>query len=140
MDWSESYNDICSQLRIVQIHEMEVRRRVEQAHAVMVTGEMPSSGSYCHLPLDKAITYYNHAVDALNEVQGEVDRLNAIKREMEQAMGGFTGLRNRIIYERKANGKRYKEIASEMGYTEAYLRQVASERTHKKRTQSTNAS
>lgn len=140
MDWSESYNDICAQLRIVQIHEMEVRRRVEQAHTVMVTGEMPSSGSYCHLPLDKAITHYNHAVDALNAVQGEVDRLSGIKREMEQAMGGFTGLRNRIIYERKANGKKYKEIAEELGYTPQYLREVASRRTYKQPTQSTNAS
>lgn len=140
MNWQESYADICTSLRLEQIYEMEVRRRVENAHAVMLSGEMPSSGSYCHLPLDKAIVQYNYAVSDLEKVQAEVDRLTGVKREMEEVMGGFTGLRNRIVYERAVNGKKYKEIADEMGYAETYLRQVASKRTHKKHTESTNVS
>lgn len=140
MNWKDSYNDICAELRIVQLHEMEMRRRVEKAHTVMFSGEMPSSGSYCHLPLDKAIEHFNTAVVDLNEIQGEVDRLQGIKIQMEDTMGIFTGLRNRIVYERTVNGKKYKEIADEMGYSVGHLRATISRKRNKDATHSTNVS
>jgi len=136
MDWSKGYTDTCAELRILEIREMELRRRVEIAHKVIVTGEAPSSGDYCHIPLDKGIERYNKAVDELTEFQTEVDRMKGIKVQMEDAMAKCTDLGNRIKYERLVNGKTYKQLALEMGYTEQYLRVYNSRRVNKQSTQS----
>lgn len=140
MNWKDSYGDICAELRIAQIHEMEMRRRVEIAHDVVFTGEMPSSGSYCHLPLDKGITYFNNAVDALEKAQAEVDRLNDVKAQMEQHMAKFTGLAHVIQYKQMVEGKTYRQIGADLGYSEKHLRNVMWNERDKHRTQSTNVS
>ncbi|KWX71608.1 hypothetical protein AMQ84_27180 [Paenibacillus riograndensis] len=121
MNWKESYNDTVNELRILQIREMEIRRRVEMAHKVIFSGEIPSSGSYVHIPLDKGIDWYNKAVGELEEIQAEVDRVNGIKLEMERYMNRFTGLAN-VIQCKRMEGKTYKEIAIEMGYSESHIR------------------
>lgn len=140
MNWSDSYNDICNELRILRIHEMEMRKRVELAHEVMVSGEIPSSGSYCHMPLDKAIERFNTAVDDLDRIQEEVDRLDAVKLEMEQVISKLEGLPHVIQYKRIVEGKNYAQIASELGYSEKHLRNVMWSQKDKVRTQSANAS
>lgn len=140
IDWKDCYNDICFELRIFQIHEMEIRKRVELAHDMMFKGEMPSSGSYCHLPLDKGIEKYNTSVEDLKVIQAEVDRLESVKNEMEQQISQFTGLANVIQYKRIVEGKTYRQIAPELGYSENYLRQHMYRESNKMMTQSKTAS
>lgn len=140
MNWKDSYNDICNELRILQIHEMELRKRVELAHAVVVSGEIPSSGSYCHVPLDKSLGWFDSAVADLDRVQAEVDRVHGVKIQMEQHMSSFTGLAHVIQHKRMVEGKTYRQMSTELGYSEQYLREVSSKRTNKKPTKSANAS
>ncbi|CAH1205703.1 hypothetical protein PAECIP111893_02397 [Paenibacillus plantiphilus] len=140
MNWKDCYSDICAEIRIMGIHEMELRKRVELAHKAMFTGELPSSGSYCHLPLDKGIEQYNAAVTELDAIQAEVDRLNGVKSQMEQQMSQFTGLAHVIEYKRLVEGKTYGELSSELGYSENYLRQFMHRKRNKMITQSTNVS
>lgn len=121
MNWKESYNDICAELRIVQIHEMEIRRRVELAHDVLFSGKIQSSGDYCHIPLDKGIEKYNAAVKELDAAQAETNRLQKIKNEIEAEMVKFTGLAN-VVMCKRIEGKTYKEIAIELGYSESHIR------------------
>lgn len=139
MNWTQSYNDTCNELRILQIREMEVRRRVEMAHKVIVKGEIPSSGSYVHIPLDKGIDWYNKAVLELEEMQVEVDRVHTIKVEMERHMNQFTGLAH-VIQCKRIEGKTYRDMAPELGYSEGYLRRYMSKRGNKEVTQSASAS
>ncbi len=139
MEWKDSYNDTVNELRILQIREMEIRRRVEMAHKVIFKGEVPSSGSYVHIPLDKGIDWYNKAVDDLKEIQAEVDRVESIKLEMEVHMNQFTGLAN-VIQCKRMEGKSYDMIGIELGYSGGYLRKYMSKRGNKEVTQSTNAS
>lgn len=140
MNWKDSYNDIKSELRILQLHEIEVRRRVEIAHKVLFSGEVKSSGDYCHIPLDMGIEKYNAAVVELEAIQVEVDRVQQVVNGMEAEMVKFTGLANVIMYKRVAEGKTYKQIGSELGYSEAYLRLYMHRNDNKVITQSTNAS
>ncbi|MNC09889.1 hypothetical protein D3C75_575200 [compost metagenome] len=141
MNWKESYNDICSELRILQLHEIEVRRRVQIAHKVLFTGEMPSS-VYCHVPLDMGIEKYNSAVTELEAIQAEVDRMQKVKDEIESEMMKFTGLANVIQCKRIVEGKTYKELEKELGYSESYMRLIVhrSKNDNKVITQSTKAS
>jgi hypothetical protein len=139
MNWKESYNDICAELRIVQIHEMEIRRRVELAHGVMVAGKMPSSGDYVHISLDKGLEKYLAVVSELEAAQAETDRLQKIKDEMESELAKFTGL-TYVIQCKRIEGKSYKVIAAELGYSEGYLRRHMSESGNKQVTQSAKAS
>lgn len=140
MNWKDSYNDICTDLRILQIHEMELRKRVELAHEVMVSGEIPSSGSYCHVPLDKAIEMYNREVDELNRLQGSVDRVSGVKVQMEQAMQGYDSLDRIVTRKRLVEQKTYREIADELGYSEGHLRSTISRNRNKHATHSANVS
>lgn len=139
MNWKESYNDTVAELRILQIRELEIRRRVEMAHKVIFSGEIPSSGSYVHIPLDRGIEWYNKAVVELEEMQAEVDRLKDVKNEMEQYAAQFEGLANVVMYKRIIENKTYRQIAPELGYSESYLRKQVMER-NKDGTQSTKAS
>jgi len=139
MNWKESYNDICSELRIVQIHEMEIRRRVELAHDVLFSGKMPSSGDYVHIPLDKGLEKYLTVVSELEEAQAETDRLQKIKNDMESEMVKFTGLAN-VIQCKRIEGKPYKVIAAELGYSEAHIRNYLYKRGCKKDAESAKAS
>lgn len=140
MDWKTSYNDICAELRVLHIYEMEMRKRVELAHGVMFSGEIQSSGSYCHMTLDKSIEHYNNAVDGLAKVQAEVDRLDGVKTSMEKEMTKFSGLAHVIEYKRIVEGKTYRQMASELGYSEQHLRNTACKERYKNRTHSANAS
>lgn len=139
MNWTQSYSDTSNELRILQIREMEVRRRVEMAHKVIVKGEIPSSGSYVHIPLDKGIDWYNKAVSELEEIQAEVDRVQNIKAEMESHMNQFSGLEY-VIESKRLDGKNYNQIAEELGYSPQYLRNFMSKRCYKHVTQSASAS
>jgi hypothetical protein len=139
MSWKESYNDICSELRIVQIHEMEIRRRVDIAHGVLFSGKMASTGNYCHIPLDKGIEKYNAAVSELEIVQAEVERLNSVKIEMEKHMAQFEGLANVVMYKRIMENKTNKQVAMELGYSESHIRNVLSKK-YKDSTESAKAS
>ena len=140
MGWETSYTDICAELRIAQIHEMELRRRVELAHTAMVKGEMPSSGTYCHLPFDKGIRNFNEAVDELTVVQAEVDRLEGIKTQMEQIMQQFTGLAYVVQCKRLMERKSYAQISLELGYSESHLRNTVAiaKSQYKRSTKSAN--
>lgn len=140
MNWKESYTDICAELRIAQIHELEMRRRVEAAHDVIFTGEMPSSGNYCHMPLDKGIVYFNTAVEALDKAQAEVDRLNAVKTEMEQAMAQFTGVRYVIQYKHLVEGKTYRQIGAELSLSENTIKSHMHRMRNQMHTESANVS
>lgn len=140
MSWKENYNDICTELRLAQIHELEMRKRVEVAHQVMVSGEMPSSGTYCHIPLDKGIAYYNAAVSALELAQAEVDRISAIKTEMEQAMAKFTGTAYVIQYKHIVEGKTYRQIGAELNMTEQSIKNLMHRKRNQLSTENANAS
>lgn len=139
MEWNDSYNDTVNELRILVIREAEIRRRVEMAHKVIIRGEIPSSGSYVHIPLDKGIEWYNKAAVELEDIQAEVDRVNGIKLEMEKYMNQFTGLAH-VIQCKRMEGKSYNDIAVEIGYSQQYLRNFMSKRGYKDVTQSANAS
>jgi hypothetical protein len=138
MNWKESYTDTCNELRILQLHEMEIRRRVELAHKVLISGEAPSSGPYVHISLDKGVEGYNKAVADLESIQEEVDRVEAIKLQMEQYMQQFTGLAN-VVKCKRLEGKSYDQIGMELGYSGGYLRKYMSQ-GNKAVTQSTNVS
>jgi hypothetical protein len=138
MKWQDSYNDTVSELRILQIREMEIRRRVEMAHNVMTSGSIPSSGSYVHIPFDKGVDWYNKAVAELDEIQAEVDRMNGIKVEMERYMNQFEGIEY-VVQCKRLEGKGSKQISAETGYSESYVRKLMMKR-NKEGTQSAKAS
>lgn len=143
MNWKESYTDIKAMLRIQQLYEIEARKRMEKAYEVIWAGEIPSSGSYVHIPVDRGIELYNVEVNELREVQEEIERLQFILTEMEKEMSKFTGLANVIQYKRIVEGKTYKELEQELGYDEAYMRLLvhrSSKNDNKMITHSTKAS
>lgn len=143
MEWKDSYNDIKAMLKIQQLYELEARNRMEKAYKVVWAGEIPSSGSYCHIPVDRGIELYNVAITELREVQEEVERLQSVLTAMEEEMSKFTGLANVIQCKRIVEGKTYKELEKELGYSESYMRLLIhrnSKNDNKVITQSTKAS
>lgn len=129
MDWKQSYNDICAELSILHLHELELRKRWEKARQAMDEHV---------LPLDKALEYYNTAAEILNEHVEECERVEAIKGEMESHMSKFDTLPN-VIKSKRLQGMSYKQIAIETGYSEGHLRNMMA-KSDKVITQNTNVS
>lgn len=129
MDWKQSYNDICAELSILHLHELELRKRWEKARQAMDEHV---------LPLDKALEYYNTAAEILNKHVEECERVEAIKREMERYMNQFDTLPN-VIKSKRIQGMSYKQIAIETGYSEGHLRNMMA-KSDKVITQNTNVS
>lgn len=137
MNWKESYNDICSELQMMKLWELKLRKQWEAAQKAVVEGKMPSS-IYCHIDLVKGLEFYNVAADKLNECVDEVRRLEAIKRQYESYMDQFTGLDN-VILSKRAQGYSLKEIAAITGHSYGYIRNKMAKHD-KVVTQSTKAS
>lgn len=129
MDWKQSYNDICAELSILHLHELELRKRWEKARQAMDEHV---------LPLDKALEYYNTAAEILNQHVEECERVEAIKGEMESHMSKFDTLPN-VIKSKRLQGMSYKQIAIETGYSEGHLRNMMA-KSDKVITQNTNVS
>lgn len=121
MDWKQSYNDICAELSILHLHELELRKRWEKARLAMDTHV---------LPLDKAIEAHNHAADTLNEHVKECERVESIKKDMERYMSQFDTLEN-IIECKLMQGIGYPQMSKELCYSEKYLRNYRSKMKNK---------
>lgn len=139
MNWTQSYSDTCAELQILRIRESEIKRRVELAYKYTVKGSMPSSGPYVHISLDKGLEKIEQEQHDLNMIRDEIDRIEAIKHEMEKHMQQFTGLAN-VIQCKRMEGKSYDVIGLELGYSGGYLRKYMSKRGNKEVTQSASAS
>jgi hypothetical protein len=139
MNWKESYNDICSELRIVQIHQMEIQRRFDIVKRVMWSGSIPSSGGYCHIPLDKGLEKYDDIVAEYREIEEEITRLLSVKAAMESEMLKFNGLAN-VIQSKRMQGLNYYQIAEELGYSYHYIRNYMSKKGCKEGATSAKAS
>jgi predicted transcriptional regulator len=139
MNWKESYADTCAELQILRLREKEVKRRVELAYKYTVIGSMPSSGPYVHISLDKGLEKIEREQHELECIREEIDRVQKMKNDMDVEIAKFTGLEN-MIQSRRLAGKKYKEIAMELGYSESHIRTYCYKRGYKKDTQSTNAS
>jgi len=115
MDWKQSYSDICAELSILHLHELELRKRWEKARQAMDEHV---------LPLDKALEYYNRAAEILTAHVEECERVEAIKREMESHMEQFTNKAD-VILSKQMQGYGLKEISAMTGYSYGYVRQMA---------------
>lgn len=117
MDWKQSYNDICAELSILHLYELELRKRWEKARQAMDKHD---------LPLDKALEVYNRTAEELNNHVTECQRVESIKGEMERCMNQFDTLEN-VIKSKQLQGKTLKQIALELGYAYGTLRNKISQ-------------
>lgn len=127
MDWKQSYSDICAELSILHLHELELRKRWEKARQAMDEHV---------LPLDRAFEMEQKAADILNRHVDECERVEAIKREMESHMEQFTGLYS-VIKSKRLQGYSLKQIAAVTGHSYGYIRNIVAEHD-KVVTQNTN--
>jgi DNA-directed RNA polymerase specialized sigma24 family protein len=127
LDFVGAYQDTAIELKVLELREKELRKRVELAHAVLTTGKAPSSGrDFCHVPMDRAIETYNREVDALREAQEAVDSKREVLRQMDEQLSKFTGLAHQIAYLRMVRGMKLVDIAEELGYSYSNIRVIAS--------------
>lgn len=116
MDWKQSYNDICAELSILHLHEMELRKRWEKARQAM---------DLHVLPLDKAFAMEQKAAGLLNDHVTECQRVESIKQKMERCMNQFDTLEN-VIKSKRLQGHTLKQIALELGYSYGTIRNKVS--------------
>lgn len=112
--WLEGYQDVCNELELMKIYEIDLRKRVEIAHKVVVSGEMQSDAHYVHIPLDKSIEWYNDIVDKYRKVVDRVNEITSVKVQMERHVDGFTGNVYKMAYMRVIEGKSIDEIANNL--------------------------
>lgn len=115
MDWKQSYNDTCAELKILQLRELELRKIWEAARTAM-DGHTFS--------LDRAFELEQKAAANLNAIVEECQRVEEIKRKMESYMDQFTNKAD-VILCKQMQGHGLKEISVMTGYSYGYVRQIA---------------
>jgi len=124
--WLEGYQDICNELELIKIYENDLRKRVEMAHKVVVSGEMQSDAHYVHIPLDKSLDQYKKVVDKYREVVDRVNELTDVKVQMELYIEKFEGLTQQVVYKRAIESKSLPLIASELHISYDYVARILS--------------
>ena len=126
VDWRTSYHDLCREIDILQERESDLEEQAVLAQRVVFSGEIPSDRHYCRIPLDKALSTFDDAMAALNEVREAITRKTLRKMNMEQHMGRFEGLEYKVAYLRDIEGKHLDVIADELGYSYKYIQNISS--------------
>lgn len=120
------YNDSIIELDILQSLRRDLIRQLEQQHRIVWTGMAPSAPMPAHVPLDKALSKYDSAVERLNALEQEIKLRRELIQGIDEKLSRLTGMGNTIGYKRYVEGKSLKEIAAELGESYEKIRKISS--------------
>lgn len=122
----QSYKDICLQIEFYEIllkdaeYEWEINRRL-MFGGVRSNGD----GTYTKTPMDRVAINLDSIKERHDKLEQLISKMKRMKKEAEKIMGKFEGLEYKVAYKRYVENKTLKEIADELGYSEAWIKKVS---------------
>ena len=124
VQWKQSYTDLCEEIEALQARAEGLEEQLKIAYKMCYDGKMPGD-SFSRIPLDKAIESYDSVSTKLSQVYIILNKMKETKERMEKSIGKLTGLENQVAYRRTVMRQTIRQIASDMGYSEGYVRNVS---------------
>lgn len=136
MDFIKYYNDINKEIEIIELRLLDLESELREARKLCFSGQLPSDPLPVHVPLDKALEYYDAVVKKVGEASSSLEAKKLIRQKIEANIRDFQGIEYKVAYMRDVEGKPLFKIADELGYSYDWIRKVSSrikaQRRHKK--------
>lgn len=136
-DWRTTYNDLCNEIEILEIRATEIGAQISRINKQTQRLYAPMSklvASYSGMPGSGfAMTPFEQLAGNVINLQCELDDINdvlSLKREartrIEEKMGSFEDLKDRVMIMRDVQHMALREIASELGYSYDWIKRLSS--------------
>jgi DNA-directed RNA polymerase specialized sigma subunit len=118
------YNDLCLEIEI--LHE-QIELTEKEVKFWYSAGSIPL-GSYGAFKYgaNTALNQSEKKIKYLNRLKERLELLEEAKKKIDAAMNQFEGLDYKVAKMRYLDGMTLKQIASELGFSYAYIREVMS--------------
>ncbi|WP_127575273.1 hypothetical protein [Paenibacillus barengoltzii] len=136
MDFVKTYNDITNEIEILELRLIDLEAELKEARKLCFSGQLPSDPLPVHVPLDKALEYYDAVVEKIGETSNRLAAKKLILQKIEANIRDFQGVEYQVAYMRDVEGLPLYKIADKLGYSYDWIRKVSSrikaQRRHKK--------
>ncbi|MEF2969250.1 hypothetical protein V3851_26105 [Paenibacillus sp. M1] len=136
MDFVKTYNDITKEIEILELRLIDLEAELKEARKLCFSGQLPSDPLPVHVPLDKALEYYDAVVIKIGETSNRLAAKKLIRQKIETNIRDFQGIEYQVAYMRDVEGLPLYKIADKLGYSYDWIRKVSSrikaQRRHKK--------
>lgn len=136
MDFVKTYNDITKEIEILELRLIDLEAELKEARKLCFSGRLPSDPLPVHVPLDKALEYYDAVVIKIGETSNRLAAKKLIRQKIEDNIRDFQGVEYQVAYMRDVEGLPLYKIADKLGYSYDWIRKVSSrikaQRRHKK--------
>lgn len=136
MDFVKTYNDITKEIEILELRLIDLEAELKEARKLCFSGQLPSDPLPVHVPLDKALEYYDAVVEKIGETSNRLAAKKLILQKIEANIRDFQGVEYQVAYMRDVEGLPLYKIADKLGYSYDWIRKVSSrikaQRRHKK--------
>ncbi|MUG24754.1 hypothetical protein GNQ08_20510 [Paenibacillus macerans] len=136
MDFVKTYNDITKEIEILELRLIDLEGELKAARKLCFSGQLPSDPLPVHVPLDKALEYYDAVVLNISETSNRLAAKKLIRQKIEANIRDFQGIEYQVAYMRDVEGLPLYKIADRLGYSYDWIRKVSSrikaQRRHKK--------
>ncbi|WP_110930663.1 hypothetical protein [Paenibacillus bouchesdurhonensis] len=136
MDFVKTYNDITKEIEILELRLIDLEDELKEARKLCFSGRLPSDPLPVHVPLDKALEYYDAVVQRIGETSNRLAAKKLIRQKIEDSIRDFQGIEYQVAYMRDVEGLPLYKIADKLGYSYDWIRKVSSrikaQRRHKK--------
>lgn len=136
MDFVKTYNDITKEIEILELRLIDLEAELKEARKLCFSGQLPSDPLPVHVPLDKALEYYDAVVIKIGETSNRLAAKKLIRQKIEGNIRDFQGIEYQVAYMRDVEGLPLYKIADKLGYSYDWIRKISSrikaQRRHKK--------
>ncbi|MEK8128369.1 sigma factor-like helix-turn-helix DNA-binding protein [Paenibacillus filicis] len=117
IDWKTTYNDLVSEIEILELRYKDLDYQLKLAYRQCWNNQVP---------LDRSLAQHDRVKDEALAVAEVLEHKRKTRTLMEEKMFNFTGITEQIVVMRDIQHKPLKEIASELGYSYGWVRQMSS--------------
>ncbi|WHX50539.1 hypothetical protein QNH46_07795 [Paenibacillus woosongensis] len=136
MDFVRTYNDITKEIEILELRLIDLEDELKEARKLCFSGRLPSDPLPVHVPLDKALEYYDAVVQRIGETSNRLEAKKLIRKKIEANIRGFQGIEYQVAYMRDIERKPLYKIADELGYSYDWIKKISSRIRSAKRVKS----
>lgn len=126
MDFVKTYNDITKEIEILELRLIDLEAELKEARKLCFSGQLPSDPLPVHVPLDKALEYYDAVVLKIGETSNRLAAKKLIRQKIEDNIRDFQGIEYQVAYMRDIERKPLYKIADELGYSYSFISKISS--------------
>ena len=118
----KNYADLCRKIDIIGVQLEMLQNDLDYWFG---KGKVPFQSRGAKYGIGVAAENTDRVLQRIHELEKQLEFYTELKNDMDTCLNRLTGLEYKIAYMRFVEGKTYKEIADELGYSYGYIRNLA---------------